>query len=296
MTAAPHTQRRALLIYAGAVALAGGLPDAVRAAATPARVIVAGGALTEIVYALNAQARIVGTDTTSAYPPAARATPKVGYLRALSAEGVLSLRPDLLIASAEAGPPAALRQMSAAGLRVMQLPHGFSASRVAGNMLEIADALGAAQTGSQLAARFEHDWQTTAANVRQRYAAPDAKRPRVLFILGHTGNQTLVSGQGTAADAMLTYAGAQNALQGFKGYRPLTPEAAVAAAPDFILTTTGSPQDASQAAALLSAPGLPNTPAGRQRRIVALDALYLLGFGPRLPQAVAELAARLHPR
>lgn len=296
MTMARDLRRRTALKYTTSLVLAAaGLPIVRMAQAEPPprRVVVAGGALTEIVYALGAQARVVGTDTTSTYPPAAGATPKIGYLRTLSAEGVLSRHPDLLLASAEAGPPAALAQMRAAGLKVLQLPHEFSAARVAANIRAIADALGSTDAGTRLASRFDGDWQTTQAHVR-RLTARTPRRLRVLFVLGHTGNQTMVGGQDTAADAMLVYAGTRNALQGFRGYRPLTPEAAIAASPDVIVTTTGGPQDAAQAAALLATPGLSATPAGRARRLVTMDALYLLGFGPRLPQAVRELADRLH--
>jgi len=258
----------------------------------PKRVIVAGGALTEIVYALGAQNRVIANDLTSLYPEAATKLPKIGYLRTLSAEGVLSLHPDLLLAGAEAGPPNVLSQIAAAGVTVQHFKHGYTAELVRDNIRGVANAMKLNDEGMRVAGRFMSDWIQVRGKVEEMYGIQ--KRPRVLFILGHTGNQVMVAGQDTAADAMLAYAGAENALRGFNGYRPLTAEAAVAAQPDVLLTTTTGPSPADPAATLLAQPGLANTPAGRAKRVVSFDALYLLGFGPRLPQAVAELARRVH--
>lgn len=293
-----NLQRRrwlASLTTLSAMSAAGWMPSVWAASPTldgPKRVVVAGGALTEIVYALGAQDRVVANDLTSLYPAAAATLPKIGYLRTLSAEGVLSLHPDLLLAGAEAGPPNVLTQIAAAGVPVKRFTHGYTAELVRENIRAVADAMRMPGDGDRVAARFMSDWQQARDAITQRYGAQ--KRPRVLFILGHTGNQMMVAGQDTAADAMLTFAGADNALRGFTGYRPLTAEAAVAAQPDVLLTTTTGPATSDPAAALLAQPGLANTPAGRARRVVSFDALYLLGFGPRLPQAVAELATRVH--
>jgi iron complex transport system substrate-binding protein len=272
--------------------LAHAAPAASGAKDGPKRVVVAGGALTEIVYALGAQHRVIANDLTSLYPEAATKLPKIGYLRTLSAEGVLSLHPDLLLAGAEAGPPNVLAQIEAAGVPVQHFRHGYTAELVRETIRGVANALNIGDDGARVAGRFMSDWVRARDSIDAQYGI--ARRPRVLFILGHTGNQVMVAGQDTAADAMLAYANAENALRGFNGYRPLTAEAAVAAQPDVLLTTTTGPSSADPTAALLAQPGLANTPAGRARRVVSFDALYLLGFGPRLPQAIAELARRVH--
>ena len=94
-------------------------PGAERAlAASPARIVSLGGALTEVVYLLGAQGQLVGTDTTSLFPEAALKTAKVGYMRQLSAEGLLSLKPDAVVGTTEAGPPVVLDQVRSAGVRV----------------------------------------------------------------------------------------------------------------------------------------------------------------------------------
>jgi iron complex transport system substrate-binding protein len=250
--------------------------------ASAARVVSVGGALTEIVFALGAESMLVGSDTTSLYPPAAQQTPKVGYARALSAEGVLSLRPTVLLATAEAGPPAVIAQLTSAGVHVVRARNGHGFEVLFANVQTVGEALQRPIEAQRLSAQLQSSWR----DVRGAIKVP-SKPPRVLFVLSHVATNVQVSGEATAAATMISLAGAVNALSGFKGYRPLTAEAAVAAAPDLILTTAEAVGGTDR---LLAQPGLALTPAGRARRVLALDALYLLGGGPRLPQAVADLA------
>jgi len=281
------TRRHSLLALAA-------LPLASRAQHGPRRIVAVGGAVTETIYALGAQGELVGVDTTSLYPAGAQKLPSVGYARSLSAEGVLSLKPTLLLAAGEAGPPAVLRQLQAAGLAVQMLNADHRVEGLLACTRDIGQAVGRAAAGEQLAAQIERDWADTQRAVAARRS--NGNPPRVLFVLAHAMNAVRISGRNTAADALIRYAGAANAFGDTEGYKPLTPEAAVAAAPDVILCTDQGLQAAGGAAGLLAAPGLGATPAGRAKRVVSLDALFMLGFGPRLPQAVAQLAERLHTR
>jgi iron complex transport system substrate-binding protein len=260
-------------------------------------VIVVGGALAEIVYALDAQSNargvLVATDTTCTFPAAASALPKVGYQRALSAEGLLSLRPDLILASSEAGPPNVLSQVKQAGVDVVMFTERHDVDSVREKIAGIARTLDASDAGKALQARFDEQWKTARQTVDASPLATRAQPPRVLFVLNNTGNQAFVAGQRTAADAMLAYAGARNAMQGFNGYRPLSAEALVSAAPDIVLTTDEALKAIGGADKLLATPGFGATPAGREKRVASLDTLFMLGFGPRLPAAVTTLNQRL---
>ncbi|WP_431227627.1 heme/hemin ABC transporter substrate-binding protein [Burkholderia contaminans] len=300
MSARPFDpRRRAVLASAAAGALAGALPGSVLAQgaqAAPKRVVVIGGALAETAFALGGaetpRYRLVGADTTCTYPDAAKRLPKVGYQRALSAEGLLSLRPDLVLASAEAGPPTAIAQVKHAGVAVTTFDERHDVESVRAKITGVAQALDVRDAGTALLQRFDRDWQAARDAVATR-APGGAQPPRVLFVLNHTGNQALVAGQRTAADAMIRYAGARNAMQGFDHYKPLTTEALAAAAPDIVLISDEGLAAVGGRAALLATPGFGATPAGRAQRVVALDALFLLGFGPRLPLAVTTLHRRL---
>lgn len=265
------------------------IPMAAAAAEPPRRVVAVGGGITEIVYALGAGDRLVAADSTSVHPPEAGRLPKVGYLRSLSAEGVLSLAPQLVLAAPDAGPPAVLRQIREAGIELVMLPNQHTVESLRANVRAVAAALGAEREGATLEARIASEWRAA-----QKAVMRPARPPRVLFLLAHSANNAMISGEDTSADAMIRFAGGINALAGVTGYKPLTAEAVVAAAPDVILVTREGLKAIGGAEGLFRRPGFRLTPAARSRRVVALDALYLIGFGPRLPQAVRELAGQLH--
>ncbi|MGF6116001.1 iron complex transport system substrate-binding protein [Janthinobacterium lividum] len=295
---AASVARRIALKKMGAGALALAAPMQVLAAVSDAskpmvkarRIVSVGGALTEIVYALEAQGELVGVDTTSLYPAVAQQLPQVGYARTLSAEGVLSLAPTQLIATEEAGPQTVLRQVRDAGVPVAVLNANNKFEGLLERVKQVGQITGRADPAARLAQALQQQWDGVLGKVRLRSHAP----VRVLFILAHAPNQVMVGGRETGADAMLAYAGAVNVMGGqggFSGYKPLTPEAVIAARPDIVLVTDQGLKASGGVDGILKLPGLAQTPAGRKHRIVSLEAMLLLGFGPRMPQALAELDA-----
>jgi iron complex transport system substrate-binding protein len=258
------------------------------------RLITVGGGITEVVYVLGAQDQLVGTDTTSLYPAAALSTPKVGYMRQLSAEGLLSLQPDAVIAGSDAGPPVVLDQLRSAGVRVELVVSDHSWAEVERKVAAVGRASGREAAARELQVRLDARWQAVTARVR----AAKGPGPRVLFVLSHSGSPT-VAGEQTAADAMIRFAGGRNVMSGFKGYRPMTAEAMAAAAPDAILTTTQGIEALGGEAKFWQRPELALTPAFQRRAspgaLVHLDALELIGFGPRLPDVVERVHERLRP-
>ncbi|TDY36952.1 helical backbone metal receptor [Janthinobacterium sp. 75] len=295
---AASVARRIALKKMGAGALALAAPMQVLAAVSDAakpiikarRIVSVGGALTEIIYALEAQGELVGVDTTSLYPAVAQQLPQVGYARTLSVEGVLSLAPTQLIATEEAGPQAVLRQVRDAGVPVAVLNANNKFEGSLARVKQVGQITGRTDPAARLAQALQQQWNGALAKVGQRSHAP----VRVLFILAHAPNQVMVGGRETGADAMLAYAGAVNVMGGqggFSGYKPLTPEAVIAARPDLVLVTDQGLKASGGVDGILKLPGLAQTPAGRKHRIVSLEAMLLLGFGPRMPQALADLDA-----
>ncbi|MEX0922421.1 MAG: ABC transporter substrate-binding protein [Rhodovibrionaceae bacterium] len=279
---------KAPLLTGLALLLALALPG--RAEAEAERIASIGGSVTEIVYALGQQERIVAVDATSLYPPAARSHPDVGYLRALSAEPILATAPDLILTEADAGPPQVLEQLRQSGIAVIAVPDESSLAGVAGKVRAVAAALGSVAAGESLIAEIERQAGELAAQI-----ATAPTRPRVLFLLSAGRGAPLAAGRGTSAEAIIELAGGENAISGFEGYKPLSPESAIAAAPEVVLTTTRTLEGLGGAQALLSLPALAATPAARDGRLLALDGLLLLGFGPRTPEAMRALATALHP-
>lgn len=248
------------------------------------RLVTVSGAITEVVYILGAEGQLVGTDTTSLYPAAARSTPKVGYMRQLSAEGLLSLKPDAIIATNESGPSVVLDQIRTAGVEVEIIEADHTWAEVQRKVQAVGRAAAKEAQARELQVRLDAEW----AQVQQRVGAAKGRKPKVLFVLSHSASPQ-VSGEKTAAHSVIGFAGGVNALGGFHGYRPMTAEAMASAAPDIILTSTQSIEAHGGIDRFWERPELALTPAYRKRALITQDALLLLGFGPRLPAAIGEL-------
>jgi len=255
------------------------------------RVIGVGGSVTETIFALGAGDRLVARDTTSTYPEAATALPDVGYMRRLSPEGVLSVAPDLIIAEEGAGPAETVQILEEAAIPFVTIPAARDGTGVAARIRAIGAALGLDDKADALATEVEGEIATVVD------ASATAAEPpvRVLFILSAAGGRLMASGTGTEADAMIRLAGGINAIEGFPGYKQLTDEAVLAAQPDVILMMDRGTGSDHGSAGVLEHPAIAITPAGQAKRLIAMDGLYLLGFGPRTADAVADLHAALYP-
>ncbi|MEO1775509.1 MAG: ABC transporter substrate-binding protein [Pseudomonadota bacterium] len=281
-------RRRQALLGLGLIAITAALPA--RAQDEPQRIVVAGGDLTEIVFALGAGDRVIGVDQTSNYPAGAAEREQIGYVRRLSPEGVLSLSPDLLLAAHDAGPDVAMEQLAAAGVRIARAPETETAADIAEKITFVGEAIGRREEAAALAEAFTTDLRAVGDKV-----AALSDSPRVLFILSIRGGSPLVGGTGTTAHEMITLAGATNVGAGIEGYKPMSREAILATAPDVILMMEQHAERMGGKEEILALPEIALTPAGQAGRAVTMEGMLLLGFGPRTPAAVAELARALHP-
>ncbi|MGF1632152.1 MAG: hemin ABC transporter substrate-binding protein [Kiloniellaceae bacterium] len=255
------------------------------------RVVAVGGAVTEIVYALGLQDRLLAVDSTSLYPEATTALPNVGYMRQLSAEPIIALGPELVLAIEDSGPDTALDQLRDAGVPVVIVPDSHTPEGVLEKIDLVAAALGAEAAGRAL-----HDKVAAELSAVEEAYAAVAERPRVLFLLTISKSRTPVAaGRNTSAAGIIEMAGGVNAVDAFESFKPLSPEAAVAAAPEVLLITPRSLELLGGMAGLMEIPEIALTPAGKARRVVTLDGLLLLGFGPRTAAAAAALGGALHP-
>lgn len=261
------------------------------ALADPAqRVLTLGGSITEIAVALGAQDRLIARDTTSTFPPEVTSLPDVGYFRALSPEGVLALNPDLILSEDGAGPPEALEILQAAGIPFIATGQDTTPEGLIAKINVVARALDLPEEGKALAARTADGL----AEAKARAATVQTPR-RVLFILSLQGGRIMAGGEGSSAESIIALAGGINAATGFDGYKQITDEAVIAAAPDVILMMDREGDLAIANDDVLSHPALSQTPAAKSGAILRMDGLLLLGFGPRTPQAAAELHALLYP-
>ncbi len=253
------------------------------------RIISIGGAVTEILYRLGKAEEIVGVDSTSLFPgEALRTKANVGYVRALGAEGLLSLGPTLVVASEGAGPPDVLKLVEQAGVTIIRVPDEPSPAGIVRRVETIAQAVGAAEQGAALVKEIEAGF-TRLADARARVSRP----AQALFVLSLQNGRPLVGGRGTTADAMLSLAGATNVASSLTGWKPLSDEGLIAAAPEAVVMMDHGPGGA--ASDPFALPAFAMTPAANGKRLVVMDSLYLLGFGPRTPAAARDLMAALHP-
>lgn len=254
-------------------------------------IVSVGGAITEILFALDQEHRILAVDSTSAHPPATQSLPNVGYLRQLAAEPILALEPGLVIALSDAGPPSSLEMIRRAGVPVIVVPQQPLPEGVQRKIELVSDAVGVPDRGRALAERIGAEMARLSEAIARREDTPS-----VLFLLSVGGGAPLVAGRETTAASIIALAGGRNAIDGFEGYRPLNPEAAVAAAPEVVLVTTATLEALGGAEAILSRPYLAHAPAAATGRLIAMDGLLLLGFGPRIGAATRALASAIHPR
>jgi len=283
-------------LSASAIALVVGLmlnPGA-HASELPQRWVSAGGALSEWVTALGGESKLVGVDTTSQHPASLKALPSVGYQRQLSAEGILSLRPQVLVGTEEMGPPPVLAQIRNAGVQVEMFSAQPDLPTLKGNLEHLGRLLGSEAKAHALFIAYEQALDRQKRWVATAQAAH--KAPGVLMLLGNAGGKPLIAGKDTAADWMLRQAGGRN-LATHSGYKPFSMESLAGLSPEVLVfadrALTG---EAARAALFKENPILASTPAAKQARVFEVDPTLLVGgLGPRLPQSLVQLSADFYP-
>ncbi|MDQ1213640.1 heme/hemin ABC transporter substrate-binding protein [Pantoea anthophila] len=244
------------------------------------RVVSIGGDVTRIVYALGAQSQLVARDSTSLRPAQAARLPDVGYMRQLNAEGILALKPTLVIASELAKPSLVLQQIARAGVSVVTVSGDNSLAAIPQKIITVGQAL-----------QHQREAEALAQQIKQQIdQLPQQPLPvRVLFIMANSGMKSMAAGNQTAADGAIRSAGLENAMGSVPHYQALSQEGVVAAAPDLVVMGEEGLKTLGGEARLWQLPGLALTPAGQHHRLLVVDTMALLGFGIDTPGAIAKL-------
>lgn len=256
-------------------------------ASAASRIVSLGGDVTETVYALHAQASLAGVDSTSTWPEGATKLPNVGYVRQLSAEGVLALRPDLILATHDAGPPAVMSQLRDAGVRIDVLPVSRTPADIEAKIRAIGAATGHPRDAEALAAEVSAQFAALAKTVAGMHS-----HPRAVFLMSAGQGSPMAAGRDTAADRAIALAGGENVAKDVQGYKAVSPEALVALKPDVILLMKEQEGAIGGVDGMLRLPGIADTPAGKAKRIYFVEGQALLGFGPRTASAASDLQRR----
>ncbi|MBT9267256.1 ABC transporter substrate-binding protein [Pseudomonas sp. MG-9] len=264
------------------------------AADLPQRWVSAGGALSEWVSALGGQSKLVGVDTTSQHPEALKTLPSIGYQRSLSAEGILSLRPDILIGTEEMGPPPVIAQVKSAKVRVELFSAQPDLPTLEENVTHLGQLLGAQAQATQLLESYRQ--QLAVQKSRVAKLQTEHKAPGVLVLIGHAGGKPLIAGKDTAADWLLQQAGGHN-LATHTGYKPFSVESLAGLDPQVLVFADRALSGAAAKAALFKEnPILQSSRAAKAGRVLELDPTLLVGgLGPRLPAALQRLSDGFYP-
>ena len=254
------------------------------------RIAVAGGSITEIVYLLGYEDRLVGVDLTSNFPQSATELPSVGYVRNLSVEGLLSLQPTLILGEDDMGPPAVLQQLENAGVRTKRIPEHHDANGVLAKIECVASLL--AVPASESAPHLEQV-RAIAAQLEEA-SAIHANKVNAALLLSLNSGAPVAAGGNTSGGGFLRMVGARNVFASIDGWKPVSPEYMAAVNPEVIVVPTRGADAIGGAESVASHPSLRATNASLNDRIVIIDGMAMLGFGPRTLQTALDFVKELH--
>ena len=261
------------------------------------RIVSLGGGVTELLFALGLGDRVVARDTSSYFPPAVLSRPDVGLFFRLNAEAILAQRPTVVFGAEGSGPPPVLAQLAAAGVPVVIVPEPSDVEGAKRKIRLLAQATGRTARGEEIVRGLERDLLA----LRSKLSLVQGKKPRTLYIYPRDPRNTFICGNEASGAALINLAGGVNAggaiqaAAGLRGCAPISAEAVVAARPEVILVPFFPDQPVSLEA-VLRLPGVAQTPAGQQGRVVAMEVLYLSTFGHRVGRAALDLHNALFER
>lgn len=253
------------------------------------RIITAGSAITETVCALGDCSKIVGSDKTSTYPESIQNLPSIGYRNGINAEGIISLKPTLIIAEKDYVKDEVLAQLAASGIKLLIIDRKLNVADTKKFITQIAAELNRQAEGKKLIASIDADIAEANALLKKT-----TLKPKVSGIYNRGSSTMSLAGKETFSE-ILKYVGAENVFASVEGYKPLNTEALIAANPEYLLTTTYGLESLGGVENFLKIPGVAQTIAGKKRQIVSLDSLMLTNFGPRVGKAIQELVRLIHP-
>jgi len=247
--------------------------------------------VTEMIYFLGEEHRLIAVDRTSNYPKEARLLPQVGYVRALSTEGMLSLEPTLIMGEDDMGPPEVVAQLERTGVEMVRIPESFTPQGVIDKLRCVAKVLAVDSDRVAVA-------EAKLAASLQQLEAISVSKPKILptaaVILVFSEGAPVAAGVNTAGDGLIRMAGMQNALSAIDGWKPLSAESLIEADPEYLILTDRAVAAAGGLDKVYENPAIRLTTAGRKKQLLQMDGMALLGFGPRTLDAAAKISTLVH--
>ncbi|MCO6523675.1 MAG: ABC transporter substrate-binding protein [Candidatus Schmidhempelia sp.] len=253
------------------------------------RLVTAGGSITEIIAALGAQHQLVGVDMSSTYPESIKHLPQIGYWKQLNIEGILSLKPTLLITWQDAEPNLIFQQLTQANVKVLRLQRiPMSLALLKQNIQLIGNALNQQWAANQLINQIDQQLAKTQLHIQSF-----STKPNVLFLFNFSG-AIQVAGKNTVADSVITLAGGNN-IAVHDNYKNYSTEAFITANPEVMIITSQALNTIGGIENLAQFTAITHTSAWKNKRIVVIDQALILGMGPRIGEAVTTLTQGFYP-
>ncbi|TQM32828.1 heme/hemin ABC transporter substrate-binding protein [Nocardia bhagyanarayanae] len=245
------------------------------------------GTLAQTVWALGLGPNLIGRSTSAAFPAVQNLPNVTGGSGSLNVESILALRPTVFLTDTTSAAPAVREQLRAAGVTVVYFDPQRTMDGVAPQIEAVAAALGVPQRGQELAKRTRDEIAAASA------AVPAQDKPlRIAFLYLRSTAITMMAGPGSGADSLITAIGGEDAgtVAGLtEPFTAITSEAMIGAAPDVLLVMTDGLSSVGGVDGLLKVPGIAQTPAGKNKRVVDMSDAVLLSFGPNTGRVVAAL-------
>ena len=253
-------------------------PNIFERAKDATRVVIAGGSITEIFYFLGEQDRIVALDVTSNFPPEAKSLPSIGYVRALSAEGLLSMNPSIIIGEDDMGPPAVIKQIRETSYDLRIIPEIRTIDGIIEKIECIASILDVTEKSDAIISKKLEPYIKKIVKNRKRIAKKGVK---VMLVLNMQSSSIIVAGANTSGSGFIDLIGGENIFESFEGWKPVNAEAILELNPDYIIVPQRNVHKGLDVTSIADSELFKNTNAGKNKNFIFDDAMAITGFGPR---------------
>ena len=252
--------------------------DVFEKAVDASRVVVAGGSITEIFYFLGEQDRIVALDVTSNFPPEAKSLPSIGYVRALSAEGLLSMNPSIILGEDDMGPPAVIKQIRETSYDLRIIPEIRTIDGIIEKIEGIASILNVTEKSEVIISKKLEPYIKKIVKNRKKIAKKGVK---VMLVLNMQSSSIIVAGANTSGSGFIELIGGENIFESFEGWKPVNAEAILELNPDYIIVPQRNVHKGLDVTSIVDSELFKNTNAGKNKNFIFDDAMAITGFGPR---------------
>ena len=247
------------------------------------RIVVAGGSITEIIYFLNSEEKIVALDVTSNYPEKAKELPSIGYVRNLSAEGILSMNPSIVFGEDDMGPPGVIKQLRDINIDLRIIPEEKTIDGILDKIYCIASIIDKVPNAES---KINSTLIPDILSIEKRLSTSTLIPKRVMFIFSIKGNKIIVAGSGTSGDGFIKMTGSENIFSTIEGWKSVSQEAIIKENPDYVIMSKRDLHNSKTIKSISENPIFKNIRAFEDQNIIFDDAMAMLGFGPRTIKSV----------